>query len=195
MIPPPPPSPTGTLSYFVNDAPQGVCFKGLRGVELFPAVCFYSIDRKVTLERVDASGLTVQPGSGAPAATPAASVEQRIEAAVAAAAAALESGSDAPTSSTIALAVARGATLAEFFPPTWVASRGVGTAASATSAPASGYRAGEIDAVFDAILTPAADRSRLEFSNGNRTGEFSSCVFCAHTVGTATLQAAPSIHC
>lgn len=32
----------GTLSYWVNDAPQGVCFRGLAGRELFPAVCFYS---------------------------------------------------------------------------------------------------------------------------------------------------------
>ena len=31
----------GTLSYFVNGAAQGVCFSGLQGKELFPAIAFY----------------------------------------------------------------------------------------------------------------------------------------------------------
>ena len=29
----------GTLSYFVNEAPQGVCFRGLKGKTLYPAAC------------------------------------------------------------------------------------------------------------------------------------------------------------
>ena len=32
----------GTLTYFVNGVSQGVCFSGLTGVELFPAVAFYA---------------------------------------------------------------------------------------------------------------------------------------------------------
>ena len=29
------------MTYFVNDVSQGVCFSGLTGIELFPAVAFY----------------------------------------------------------------------------------------------------------------------------------------------------------
>ena len=31
----------GTMTYTVNDVSQGVCFSGLKGVELFPAIAFY----------------------------------------------------------------------------------------------------------------------------------------------------------
>ena len=55
----------GTMVYYVNDVSQGVCFTGLQGVELFPAVAFYSSGRSASIVSLRLLGV-------APAAAPAA---------------------------------------------------------------------------------------------------------------------------
>lgn len=84
----------GTLSYTINDTPQGVCFKGLKGKTLFPAVCFYSSDRTISIVRCVAPH--EKAGSSA-------------EAAVAAAEAALKAGASVAAAAAAAAAVATGA--------------------------------------------------------------------------------------
>ena len=42
----------GTLVVFVNGVSQGVCFSGLKDVELFPAIGFYSSDRTASIVSV-----------------------------------------------------------------------------------------------------------------------------------------------
>jgi len=52
---PPPPlrSLVGTLTYFVNGASQGVCFRGLVGRTVYPAVCFYKNNIAVSITRCE----------------------------------------------------------------------------------------------------------------------------------------------
>jgi hypothetical protein len=57
----------GTLSFAVNGVSQGVCFSDLKGMELFPAVAFYSSSRSATV-----LSLTVEGGASAPVAATAA---------------------------------------------------------------------------------------------------------------------------
>jgi len=59
----------GTLSYAVDGAEVGVCFTGLRGKKLFPAVGFYSSDRAVTLVRAGEGDPPVARSGTAPVAS------------------------------------------------------------------------------------------------------------------------------
>jgi hypothetical protein len=52
----------GIMRTFINDMDRGVAFKGLAGLELFPAIQFYSSGRSVTLVRVEGP-LALSPGN------------------------------------------------------------------------------------------------------------------------------------
>jgi len=63
LAPPPPPPPVvrflydadeGALEVWVNDAPQGVCWRGPKGIELFPAVACYGTSPTVSLIQCEA---------------------------------------------------------------------------------------------------------------------------------------------
>ena len=53
------------MTYFVNDASQDVCFSGLKGLELFPAIAFYSSGRSASILSVSVSGVGPTPAAGA----------------------------------------------------------------------------------------------------------------------------------
>ena len=71
----------GTMTYTVNDVSQGVCFSGLKGVELFPAIAFYdSRLRSASIVSVTVNGIEL---------------ESSVVVATAAAASLVDTGSDA----------------------------------------------------------------------------------------------------
>jgi len=47
----------GTLTYYKNGVSQGICFNGVVG-PLYPAICFYSSSRTVTVTRCEELAIT-----------------------------------------------------------------------------------------------------------------------------------------